>query len=64
MEQNTDVPNKEISRVDVADVCVAALQDPRARNVTFDAYESYYAPTAVSPSRNISNLLEGLRPNS
>jgi len=64
LEQNSDAENKEISRTDLAEVCVAALQDPRARNVTFDAYESFYAPTAVTPTTDIGNMLEGLRPNS
>uniref|UniRef100_A0A7S2ZP11 NAD(P)-binding domain-containing protein n=1 Tax=Rhodosorus marinus TaxID=101924 RepID=A0A7S2ZP11_9RHOD len=64
LEQNTELGDKHISKSDLAEVCVSALQDPRARNVTFDAYEAQYAPTALSPSKDIGSMLEGLKPNS
>ncbi|GAB0494770.1 hypothetical protein MMPV_006066 [Pyropia vietnamensis] len=54
---------RKISRADVAEVCVKALLDPRACNLTFDAFESMYAPTAQTPSEDISVLLGRLRPN-
>jgi uncharacterized protein YbjT (DUF2867 family) len=53
-----------ISRADVAEICVKALLDPRACNVTFDAFESMYAPTAQTPTQDLSSLLGRLRPNS
>lgn len=52
-----------ISRADLAEICVKALLDPRACNVTFDAFESMYAPTAVSPTQDMSSLLGRLTPN-
>lgn len=64
LEQNTELGDKHISKSDRAEVCVSALPDPRARNVTFDAYEAQYAPTALSPSKDIGSMLEGLKPNS
>ncbi|KAK4529418.1 hypothetical protein CCYA_CCYA01G0275 [Cyanidiococcus yangmingshanensis] len=54
---------KKISRADVADVCVASLLDARACNVTFDLFDSPYAPTTRAPTRNYSALFETLKPN-
>ncbi|OSX80709.1 hypothetical protein BU14_0033s0053 [Porphyra umbilicalis] len=60
---SSSAPSRKISRADVAEVCVKALLDPRACNLTFDAFESMYAPTAQTPSEDISVLLGRLRPN-
>lgn len=63
LEQSGDLSGV-ISRADVAEICVKALLDPRACNVTFDAFESMYAPTASSPAnQDMSSLLGRLRPN-
>jgi uncharacterized protein YbjT (DUF2867 family) len=62
LEQGGDVSGV-ISRADLAEICVKALLDPRACNVTFDAFESMYAPTAKSPIVDMSSLLGLLRPN-
>ena len=62
LEQSGDVSGA-ISRADVAEVCVKSLLDPRACNVTFDVFESMYAPTARTRSENLSALLGQLRPN-
>lgn len=52
-----------IARADLAEICVKALLDPRACNVTFEAFESMYAPSAQSPSQDMSSLLGRLTPN-
>lgn len=62
LEQDGDVSGA-ISRADVAEICVMSLLDPRACNVTFDAFESMYAPSAVSPKQDVSSMLGRLRPN-
>lgn len=62
LEQDGDVSGA-ISRADVAEVCVKSLLDPRACNVTFDAFESMYAPSARLPSQDVSSMLGRLRPN-
>ena len=51
-----------ISRADVAEICVRALLDPRACNVTLDAFESMYASTATNPSQDDSSMLSRLQP--
>lgn len=62
LEQDGDVSGA-ISRADVAEICVKSLLDPRACNVTFDAFESMYAPSARLPSEDVSSMLGRLRPN-
>lgn len=62
LEQGGDVSGA-ISRADVAEICVQSLLDPRACNVTFDAFESMYAPTAMRPEQNVSAMLSRLQPN-
>lgn len=62
LDQGGDVSGA-ISRADAAEICVRSLLDPRACNVTFDAFESMYAPTATTPSQDISSMLSGLQPN-
>lgn len=62
LEQDGDVSGA-ISRADLAEICVKSLLDPRACNVTFDAFESMYAPTARTPSQDVSSMLGRLRPN-
>lgn len=62
LEQDGDVSGA-ISRADLAEICVKSLLDPRACNVTFDAFESMYAPTAQSPKQDVSTMLGRLRPN-
>lgn len=62
LEQDGDVTGA-ISRADLAEVCVKSLLDPRACNVTFDAFESMYAPSARTPSQDVSAMLGNLRPN-
>lgn len=62
LEQGGDVSGA-ISRADVAEICVRSLLDPRACNVTFDAFESMYAPTATTPSQDVSAMLSRLQPN-
>lgn len=62
LEQDGDVSGA-ISRADVAEICVKSLLDPRACNVTFDAFESMYAPSARLPSQDVSSMLGRLRPN-
>lgn len=62
LEQDGDVSGA-ISRADLAEVCVKSLLDPRACNVTFDAFESMYAPSARTPSQDVSAMLGNLRPN-
>jgi uncharacterized protein YbjT (DUF2867 family) len=62
LEQDSDMSGV-ISRADLAEVCVRALLDPRACNVTFDAFESIYAPSAQTPDQDLSSLLGRLRPN-
>lgn len=52
-----------ISRADLAEICVSALMDSRACNVTFDAFESMYAPSAQIPQQDVSTMLERLRQN-
>lgn len=66
LEQGTHNNNNtagNISRADVAEIAVRALLDPRACNVTFDAFESMYAPTATTPSQDVSSMLSRLEPN-
>lgn len=62
LEQDGDVSGA-ISRADVAEICVMSLLDPRACNVTFDAFESMYAPSAQLPAQDVSTMLGRLRPN-
>ncbi len=62
LDQGGDISGA-ISRADVAEICVRALLDPRACNVTFDAFESMYAPTATTPSQDVSSMLSRLQPN-
>lgn len=62
LEQDGDVSGA-ISRADLAEICVKSLLDPRACNVTFDAFESMYAPTARTPEQDVSTMLGRLRPN-
>lgn len=62
LEQDGNVSGA-ISRADVAEVCVKSLLDPRACNITFDAFESMYAPSARLPRQDVSSMLSGLRPN-
>ena len=62
LEQDGDVSGA-ISRADLAEICVKSLLDPRACNVTFDAFESMYAPTAQLPQQDVSSMLGRLRPN-
>ncbi|CAN8063346.1 unnamed protein product [Agarophyton chilense] len=62
LEQDGDVSGA-ISRADVAEICVKSLLDPRACNVTFDAFESMYAPSAMLPREDMSSMLGRLRPN-
>lgn len=62
LEQDGDVSGA-ISRADLAEVCVKSLLDPRACNVTFDAFESMYAPSARRPSQDVSAMLGNLKPN-
>lgn len=62
LEQDGDVSGA-ISRPDLAEICVMSLLDPRACNVTFDAFESMYAPSAATPKQNVSAMLSGLQPN-
>lgn len=62
LEQDGDVDGA-ISRADVAEICVMSLLDPRACNVTFDAFESIYAPSALTPTQDVSSMLGRLRPN-
>lgn len=62
LEQDGDVSGA-ISRADLAEICVKSLLDPRACNVTFDAFESMYAPSARLPSQDVSSMLGRLRPN-
>lgn len=62
LEQDGDVSGA-ISRADVAEICVMSLLDPRACNVTFDAFESMYAPSAQIPKQDVSSMLGQLRPN-
>lgn len=62
LEQDGDVSGS-ISRADVAEICVKSLLDPRACNVTFDAFESMYAPSAQLPKQDVSSMLGQLRPN-
>ncbi|PXF49230.1 hypothetical protein BWQ96_01019 [Gracilariopsis chorda] len=62
LEQDGDVSGA-ISRADVAEICVKSLLDPRACNVTFDAFESMYAPSAMLPREDVSSMLGRLRPN-
>mmetsp|Transcript_7331 Transcript_7331/g.17947 ORF Transcript_7331/g.17947 Transcript_7331/m.17947 type:complete len:165 (-) Transcript_7331:145-639(-) len=61
--QDDDISQGRISRADLADVCVKCLLDPRAVNVTFELTESTYAPTARTPTKEISPMLETLKPN-
>jgi uncharacterized protein YbjT (DUF2867 family) len=62
LEQDGDMSGV-ISRADLAEVCVKSLLDPRACNVTFDAFESIYAPSVQTPNQDLSSLLGRLRPN-
>lgn len=62
LEQDSDEAGV-ISRADLAEICVSALLDPRACNVTFEAFESIYAPTAQIPNQEMSTLLGRLKPN-
>eukprot|EP00178_Gracilaria_changii_P021145 TRINITY_DN62997_c0_g1_i1.p1 TRINITY_DN62997_c0_g1~~TRINITY_DN62997_c0_g1_i1.p1 ORF type:complete len:542 (+),score=132.96 TRINITY_DN62997_c0_g1_i1:76-1626(+) len=62
LEQDGDVSGA-ISRADVAEICASSLLDPRACNVTFDAFESMYAPSAMLPREDVSSMLGRLRPN-
>lgn len=62
LEQDGNVSG-DISRADVAEICVESLLDPRACNVTFDAFESMYAPSAQTPQRDVSSMLGNIRPN-
>lgn len=62
LEQDGDVSGA-ISRADLAEICVMSLLDPRACNVTFDAFESMYAPSAQIPKQDVSSMLGRLRPN-
>lgn len=62
LDQDGDVSGA-ISRADLAEVCVKSLLDPRACNVTFDAFESMYAPSARTPSQDVSSMLGNLTPN-
>eukprot|EP00612_Vaucheria_litorea_P005911 CAMPEP_0171460514 /NCGR_PEP_ID=MMETSP0945-20130129/5352_1 /TAXON_ID=109269 /ORGANISM="Vaucheria litorea, Strain CCMP2940" /LENGTH=487 /DNA_ID=CAMNT_0011986717 /DNA_START=121 /DNA_END=1584 /DNA_ORIENTATION=- len=52
-----------ISRADAADICISCLLDSRACNLAFYASQSKYAPTAISPNRDMSSELARLRPN-
>lgn len=62
LEQDGDISGA-ISRADLAEICVNSLLDARACNVTFDAFESMYAPTAQLPKQKVSSMLGRLRPN-
>eukprot|EP00611_Tribonema_gayanum_P023340 TRINITY_DN488_c3_g1_i2.p1 TRINITY_DN488_c3_g1~~TRINITY_DN488_c3_g1_i2.p1 ORF type:complete len:550 (-),score=184.32 TRINITY_DN488_c3_g1_i2:320-1969(-) len=52
-----------ISRADAAEICVSCLLDPRACNLAFYASQSKYAPTAISPDKDMSAELARMRPN-
>mmetsp|Transcript_6225 Transcript_6225/g.12302 ORF Transcript_6225/g.12302 Transcript_6225/m.12302 type:complete len:513 (-) Transcript_6225:820-2358(-) len=63
LQQDSEASQGQISRADLAEVCVSSLLDPRACNLTFEAFESRYAPTASVPTKELSLLFERLRPN-
>lgn len=62
LEQDANMSGA-ISRADLAEICVSALIDSRACNVTFDAFESMYAPSAQIPQQDVSSMLGRLRQN-
>ncbi|KAA8497699.1 Uncharacterized protein FVE85_5284 [Porphyridium purpureum] len=65
-EQDRDLEDKQVrtvSRADVAEVCVRSLLDPRACNISFDAFEGNFAPTAATATQDLSLLFGRLRPN-
>lgn len=53
----------DISRADVAEICVSCLLDPRACNLAFYCSQSKLAPTVSSPNRDMSIDLARMRPN-
>lgn len=62
LEQDANISGA-IGRADLAEICVSALIDSRACNVTFDAFESMYAPSAQIPQQDVTSMLGRLRQN-